>query len=118
MLSLLLALAAAPRADVPRETVIRYAANGGIRNVETGPPGSDIVYLQDRTLRWYRVTMTGPCLPDRSLQTIAFRTDALGTFDRFSQIVSLRFPDRACGVRSIVASDAPPAQPPGVKHRR
>ena len=95
----------------PKETVIHHAANGGIRNFQPGPPRSSVVYLQDRRLKWYRVTLTGPCLPDRSLQAISFKTDSTGTFDRFSQIASRRYPGRTCGVRSIVDSPAPPGQP-------
>lgn len=118
LMILALALAGAVTPDVPpsppsppKETVIRDAGNGGIRNFQQGPAGSSIVFLQDRTQRWYRVTLSGPCVPDRSLQTILFRTDATGTFDRFSQIASRRYPGQVCGVRSIVASPPPPGQP-------
>lgn len=112
---LLIALAAASPAQTqpvaPKETVIHFAANGGISNIQPGPPRSNLVYLQDRRLQWYRVTLTDPCLPDRTLQTVTFTTDVSGTFDRFSRIGSLRFLGRVCGVTSIVESPAPPGQP-------
>ena len=112
--ALVLAAQAAPTAAPTvsaEETTIPFAAGGGIRNFEAGPAGSNIVYLQSRTLRWYRVTLSGPCLPDRTLQTLTFRTDVNGTFDRFSQIGSTRYPNRVCAVNSVVRSDPPPGQP-------
>lgn len=94
-----------------KETSIAFAANGGIRNFDTGPRGSDIVYLQDRTLRWYQVTLTGPCFPNRAQDTAIYRTSPNGRFDRFSSIASARFPERTCGVTSVLRSDAPPGHP-------
>jgi len=117
MTSALLALAAqgAPAAPASsaseQETTIPFAAGGGIRNFEAGPAGSNIIFLQSRTLRWYRVTLSGPCLPDRTLQTLIFKTNGNGAFDRFSQIGSTRYPNRLCAVNSVVRSDPPPGQP-------
>jgi len=96
-----------------QETSIPFAA-GAIRNFQAGPVGSNIIYLQSRTLRWYRVTLSGPCLPDRTLQTLIFKTNGNGSFDRFSQIGSTRYPNRLCAVNSVVRS-APPLGQPGAK---
>ena len=112
--SLTAVAAAAQTRQIGIETNIVDAGNGGIRNVEAGPPGSNLVYLQDRRLRWYAVKMSGPCLSDRALDTIGFSTDTTGTFDRFSQITSTRYPGRVCGVTSIVTSAPPPGQPGSV----
>jgi hypothetical protein len=94
-----------------KETSIAFAAGGGIRNFEQGPNGSNIVYLQDRTLRWYQVTLTGPCFPDHAQDTAIYRTGPDGRLDRFSHIASSRFPSQSCGVTSILRSDAPPNRP-------
>lgn len=94
-----------------KQTVIQNAGGGGIRNVEQGPSGSDIVYLQDRTLRWYQVTLTGPCFPNRTQDTVIYRTGPDRRLDRFSTITSARYPTRSCGITSILRSDAPPQQP-------
>lgn len=94
-----------------KQTVIQNAGDGGIRNVEQGPSGSNIVYLQDRTLRWYQVTLTGPCFPDRTQDTVIYRTGPDRRLDRFSTIASARYPTRSCGVTSILRSDAPRQQP-------
>ena len=51
--------AAQQRPQYGQETTIAYAGNGGIRNWESGP--GNVVFLQDRTYRWYRVELSGPC---------------------------------------------------------
>ena len=122
MIFALLALTAASPAlaQIPlgTETTIPYAANGGIRNMQAEGSGSNIIYLQDRTQRWYKVVLSGPCLPDRTLDAISFKTDSNGTFDRFSQIRSLKNPERTCGVTSIVGSAPPEGQPGAPKSAR
>src|SRR3546814_9891863 len=42
------------------ETKITNAGHGGIRNWQAGPPRSGILYMQDRSFKWYEVTMSGP----------------------------------------------------------
>ena len=104
-------LAQQHRVPLGQETTIPYASPGGIRNIQPGSPDSSIVFLQDRRLLWYRVTLSGPCFPDRSLNQLGFRTNTDGQLDRLSTIYSLRPPARSCGVRSITASGPPPGQP-------
>jgi hypothetical protein len=104
--------AAAQKPPIGQETVIPFAANGGIRNFTRGE-SADIVYLQSRTNDWYRVTLTGPCLAADTLDTLLYSTDASGTLDRFSQLRSRRFPNQTCGVRTIVRSEPPPNRPKG-----
>lgn len=120
MISLLaVALIAASPAPAPAqdrraigaETVIVNAGNGGLRDWQAGPPNSSIVYVRDRTLRWYRVSLSGPCVRDRGLDTLTYTTDTNGTFDRFSRVTVRRYPNRVCGVRSIVNSLPPKGQP-------
>ena len=109
--ALALAAQAAPATPAPQETTIAFAANGGIHNFEAGPRGSGVVFLQARNLRWYKVTLSSDCLPNGAFQTLIFKTNVNGTFDRFSRIGSTRYPGRLCGVNSIVRSDPPPGQP-------
>jgi len=108
---LLAAALASQTAPVGKETTISFASNGGLTNWVAGPPGSDIVYVRDRTLHWYRVALSGDCIARDPSFTLAYTTDATGTFDRFSRVSNLRFPNRACGVTSIRRSAPPPDQP-------
>ncbi len=103
--------AAAQTQTYGRETSIPLAAGGTIRNFEQGATGSNIIYLQDQSLRWYQVTLTGPCFPDRGQDTAIYRTGSSGRIDRFATIASARYPTRQCGVTSVLRSDAPPGQP-------
>lgn len=110
MLLPLLALASAAAADsepIGKETVIRFAGGGNLREWQRGGPKSDVLYVRDRTERWYKVTLTGPCRFDRPLDTLSYTTDPTGTFDRFSRIRVARFPDQSCGVKSIRISLPP-----------
>ncbi|HVI99260.1 MAG TPA: hypothetical protein VM657_09365 [Sphingomonas sp.] len=94
------------------ETKIVNAANGGIRNWQAGPPKSSLLYMQDRTLKWYKVTMSGPCIQTRAGPvTVVYTTDNIGTFDRFSRLTFPDFGNQACGVKSITTSAPPPGQP-------
>ncbi|USU08496.1 hypothetical protein NF700_15745 [Sphingomonadaceae bacterium OTU29MARTA1] len=103
---------------IGRETVIGFASGGGLRDWQAGPPNSGIVYVRDRTLRWYRVQLTGPCIKDRALDTLTYTTDPNGTFDRFSRVSLRRFPNQICGVRSIKTSLPPKGQPGAPRPRR
>jgi hypothetical protein len=94
------------------ETTIPYAANGGIRNWESGPADSGIIYVQDRRLRWYKVEMSGPCLQtDVGPLTVQYTTNAVGAFDTFSKLTFPDYANRTCGVKRITTSLPPPGQP-------
>ncbi|MCM8731869.1 hypothetical protein ACFO8O_12950 [Hephaestia sp. GCM10023244] len=95
------------------ETRITFASGGGIRNWQAGPPESGILYMQDRTLKWYKVTLSGPCIETRvGPMTVVYTTDSTGTFDTFSRLTFPDYPGRVCGVKSIRTS-LPPAGQPG-----
>ena len=47
-----IASAAQHHRPIGQETTIASAAGGGIRNWQAGPKGSDILYMQDRTLNF------------------------------------------------------------------
>ena len=123
MINLLAALALAASPGTPQgpppllgpETTIQYASGGGLRDWQPGPPHSGIVYVRDRRLHWYQVTLTGPCVTDSALDSLHYTTDAIGQFDRFSRITVGRYPERTCGVTSIRASAPPPGQPGAAK---
>ncbi|MHA6721996.1 hypothetical protein [Sphingomonas sp. RS2018] len=105
--------AAAQRSrELGAETVIDNAT-GGIRNVQAEGDGS-IVYVQDRTLRWYRLTLTGPCFDDSSAALIVVQSGSGNRIDRFTRVASARTPTRVCGVTSIVNA-LPPKGQPGAK---
>ena len=120
LLLLLLALATpsgAPDArQVGVETTISFASNGGLRDWRRDPAEGDLLYVRDRTERWYQVRLTGDCglIP---LDTLAYTTNNLGQFDLFSRISFLRRPNMVCGVRSIRTS-LPPADHQARRSRR
>jgi hypothetical protein len=94
------------------ETTIAFAGGGGLRNWQVGPRGTNTVFVQDLQLRWYRVTLTGPCAERGDPGTLIYTTDNSGTFDRFSRV---KAPENslygACGVTSIKTSLPPKGQP-------
>jgi hypothetical protein len=105
-------LGQAPGAPQGKETVITFASGGGLRNWQPGPMGSRIVYVQDRTQRWYRVLLTGDCIRGpHSTQAFRYITDNNGQFDRFSQVSSRDTPGAVCGVTSIQRTTPPKGQP-------
>jgi hypothetical protein len=109
--------AAQQRAQYGKETTIAYAGNGGIRNWETGP--GNVVFLQDRTQRWYRVELTGPCGKRRGgSDTLIYDVGPSNRIDRFSRISNRRIPGAVCGVTSIRTSPPPPGQPGAPKAPR
>ena len=91
------------------DTVIPFAANGGIRDWYANSEQS--IYLRARTGRWYLATFNGLCPNLPAAQTIQFGTDAGGSFDRFSSIVTEY---GRCQVGSVVAAEAPRAKGGGL----
>ena len=110
-----LSSAEAQSRPIGQETTIAFAS-GGIKDWEAGPRGSDTVYLQDRTLHWYLVTLSGPCLENAGSDTLIYKTDNLGRLDRFSMIAAARTPQMRCRVESIKTSLAPPSRKSHAEH--
>ncbi len=108
LFSLLAATVALPPATLPlpmaRETTIRDAANGGIRDWHADDDRN--LYLRDRVGRWYHASFAAGCPGVRHSSTIIFNTDALGAFDRFGTISTYR---GRCSVNSVVRSSPPAA---------
>ena len=107
---LLLVALAAPAQDAPPEIGrevkrINSAANGGISDWQAGEDGST-VYLRGPG-RWYRVTLSGPCIDFAMSPRLLFRTQSDGSFDRFSTIAVANEPRRSCGVKAIHRSGDP-----------
>ena len=96
------------------EATIPFASNGGLRSWQAGEPRSGILYVRDRRERWYEVALTGPCTTNRALDRLTYTTDAIGTFDRFSQVAVGQYPNQVCGVTSI-RNSLPPRGQPGYK---
>lgn len=120
ILTAALAASAAGAADRHRpigvETVIPFAANGGLRDWQAGPPRSGVIFVKDRREQWYRVTLSGPCTTNRAMDSIDYKTDANGVFDRFSTLTVGQYPNQICGVTSIRTSLPPKGQPGAPKH--
>ena len=109
MLLLLAALASPVQDAAPplgREVKrIPSAANGGINDWQAGEDGST-VYLRGSG-RWYRVTLSGPCIDFAMSPRLLFSTHSDGSFDRFSTIAVANQPHRTCGVTAIRESADP-----------
>jgi hypothetical protein len=109
MVLLLAALASPPQDAAPeigREVKrINSAGNGGISDWQAGEDGST-VYLRGPG-RWYRVTLSGPCIDFAMSPRLLFRTHSDGSFDRFSTIAVANEPRRTCGVETIHQSADP-----------
>ncbi len=78
------------------------AARGGISEYHI--ENERVVYLRDRTNRWYRVELTANCPGLRLNAAVNFTTDAIGNFDRSGYITTR---DARCAVHSIHPSAAP-----------
>jgi hypothetical protein len=111
-----LALAAAwilvaPAAAAPRErpvpasaeVSIPFANFRGLRDFQA--ESKDVVYLQDRSRRWYRAELIGPCLELPWALRIGIDTRGSSSFDRFG---SLLVRGERCQLRSLTRSDGPP----------
>ncbi len=107
-----IALAAAtvpvPLAGVSdEETTITQAQDGSIVEYHFGK--GDVIFVRDRTARWYRVQLNAGCLsrPTQKLQGIAIDAGSSQRIDRFSRV---RFVEDGyvCGIDSIRRSAAPP----------
>ena len=107
-------LAAPAAAQTPRvigqETTIPYSASGGIRTYQVDRDDHRIVYMQDMRLRWYKVVLTGACLPPDNQATLITRVRTDNRLDRFATIGSSRYPGRLCGITSIVHALPPAGQ--------
>ena len=95
-----------PVAERPQVT-ISFAGNGGLRNWTKGADDSSL-YVQDRTLRWYYVGLSGPCLRNVATTSIGYTTDSNGQLDQFSNVFDLTRPEQRCRVTSIVRTAKPP----------
>jgi hypothetical protein len=100
------ALFAAPALaqDTPREPSIPFADHGGIQDWRAD--GNSTLYLQGRNRQWFRADMASPCVDLPFSETIGFKTNPDGSFDRRSAVIMRG--GRTCWVRSMTAVDGPP----------
>jgi hypothetical protein len=102
--SLAASVSAAPPPAAPgAEASIPFVRFGGIQDFEAR--GDDIVYLQDRSRRWYRAQLNGPCLDLGWATAIGIDTHGSPTFDRFSALI---VEGRRCPIQSLTLSGPPP----------
>ncbi|SOB86483.1 hypothetical protein SAMN06297144_1588 [Sphingomonas guangdongensis] len=123
MLVAVLVLAATPAAASVQserrasgETTIPLNRSGGIRSYVVDHGDHRIVHMQDQRQRWYRVTLSGECLPADGQAALITRTRFDSRLDRQSTVASNRYPGRVCGIDSIVHA-APPPGTPGAARR-
>ena len=99
-------VAAAPSAAAPKEASIPFANHGGIYN--WGVVDNRTLLIQGRDRKWYKATLLAPCSNLPFAQTIGFKTNAGGSFDKFSSIVVRR---QRCSLISLVEIPPPLKQP-------
>jgi hypothetical protein len=98
-----LAAPAPQNAAVSREEVrIPFVNFGGIRSFHSEDDG--IVFLQDRSRRWYRAEVIGPCRELRWANRIGVDTRGSSSFDRFAALV---VGDERCQLTSLTRSEKP-----------
>ncbi|MDP8912442.1 MAG: DUF6491 family protein [Pseudomonadota bacterium] len=95
------AAAVEPQAPRGEEVSIPFPRSG----IRTWHAETDrILYVQDRSRRWYRVELMRPCLGIQYNYALGFDTRGLSRFDRFSYILAR---GQRCPVNSVVRSDPP-----------
>jgi len=107
-LSLLATIATAEAVSppAPAQASIPFANHGGILNWQADRTQG--LWMQDSRRRWYYATFMGSCPGINFANTLAFNTDPMGTFDRWSRVIVPR--QGSCALRSVVASDGPPSK--------
>lgn len=98
--------AAAPQPDAPsaaREEVrIPFVNFGGVRSFHADD--DDVVYLQDRSRRWYRAQLIGNCFGLRWANRIGVDSRGSTSVDRFSTLI---VDDERCQLNSLTRSEKP-----------
>ena len=101
-------LAAAHAQSLPgvsdEETTI---PSGGVDAFEFG--NADVLFVRHRTLKWYRVELTGGCLSSGLRERRAY-FDTTGRSTRIDKFTRVIFPDsgKICRIESIRRSETPP----------
>ncbi len=98
--------ASAASTAAPKEASIPFANHGGIYN--WGVVDNRTLLIQGRNRKWYKATLFAPCSNLPFAQTIGFKTNAGGSFDKFSSIVVRR---QRCSLTSLVEIPPPVKQP-------
>lgn len=75
---------------------IPFADRGGIQNFKVIE--DNVLLLEGRGKKWYRVTLFGSCQGLRFAQAIGYKTSPMGDFDDTSSII---VEDQVCRVRTI-----------------
>jgi hypothetical protein len=100
------AIANESKPEEARQATIRFADNGGIRDWASAREDKrDILYIQDRSRKWYRASFIGSCSELTFANAIGFKTDGTGSLDRFSSIIA---DGNRCQFYSLTATDGPP----------
>ncbi len=95
----------------PKEASIPFANHGGIYN--WGVVDNRTLLIQARNRKWYKATLFAPCSSLPFAQTIAFKTNPSGSFDKFSSIIVRR---QRCSLTSLVEIP-PPVKKPNKSHK-
>jgi hypothetical protein len=104
-------IAASPAQAPGKEASIPFARLQGVRDFR--PVADDVVYLQDRSFRWYRASLYQPCFRYRHVNKIGIY-DRGNTVDRFS---SLLVDGQRCRIQSLVRSGPPPKKMKARRHQ-
>jgi hypothetical protein len=107
-----LCAAAAPAQTSPGQTTpqapgtpatIPFVEHDGIYDFQ--PDGDRAVYLQDRSRKWYRATVLGPCLGLNFATRIGVKTRGTSSLDRYG---ALLVDGQECQIDQLVTSGPPP----------
>ena len=102
-----LCAAAAPAQTPPpapgTQATIPFVEHDGVYDFR--PDGDRAVYLQDRSRKWYRATVLGPCIGLNFATRIGVKTRGTSSLDRFG---ALLVDGQECQIDQLVTSDPPP----------
>jgi hypothetical protein len=107
---LILAAAAAPALAAPsakearsgEQARIVFPDRGGIWNFHA--ESDDVLYLQDRSRRWYRAELASKCWGLTFANAIGYDTRGSSTFDRYSAVI---VNGERCHLLSLTRSEKP-----------
>lgn len=94
---------AAETAKTETQAEIPFANNGGIHDWRADSDRA--LYVQGRDRQWYKAGLLSDCMGLWFADNIGFKTEANGSFNRFSSII---VEGRNCPLTSFEKSDPPP----------
>jgi hypothetical protein len=98
--------------EIGKPASIPFVDMRGIEDFQ--PDGDHAVYLQDRSRKWYRATIMGPCLGLSYATRIGVKTRGSSSLDKYGSLLVDR---EECRIEELVTSGPPPKKVKKAKHK-